>query len=224
MPRLRGSPRPGATSTRAEILTPTRTSPEGLNLAVSRGRREPCARDHHQPTETRASVLPRQWVGLPRHATSPRYPAPEVRRAGVSSRAALWRTVRCRGPGCGTVFYLCGSCYWGQAYCGIAAARPRNAVNGCARPPSTSVAWKAGSITGTANGLTARAVTFGDVTDTPAPRSPRLATITPPVGHAASQPVCLVCGRVWARRGARRGPPARQGGAQRRKALDDGHS
>ena len=39
-------------------------------------------------------------------------------RAGVSARARLWRTVRCRGAGCGTVFYLCGSCYRGQAYCG----------------------------------------------------------------------------------------------------------
>ena len=36
----------------------------------------------------------------------------------MSARAGLWRTVRCRGAGCETVFFLCGSCYRGQAYCG----------------------------------------------------------------------------------------------------------
>ena len=34
------------------------------------------------------------------------------------ARALVWRTVQCRGAGCGTVFALCGSCYRGQVYCG----------------------------------------------------------------------------------------------------------
>ena len=29
-----------------------------------------------------------------------------------------YRTLRCRGVGCGAVFYICRSCYRGQAYCG----------------------------------------------------------------------------------------------------------
>ena len=60
--------------------------------------------------------------------------------------------------------------------------------------------------------------------DTPSPRPPRSTTIALPVGRAARRRVCLVCGRVWLRRRARRGPPARPGGAQRRKAPDDGDS
>ena len=34
------------------------------------------------------------------------------------ARAVVWRTVWCRGSGCGAVFYICGSCYRGQTYCG----------------------------------------------------------------------------------------------------------
>ena len=30
----------------------------------------------------------------------------------------LWRQLFCRGSGCGAMFYICGSCYRGQVYCG----------------------------------------------------------------------------------------------------------
>ena len=29
-----------------------------------------------------------------------------------------WRQLFCRGSGCGAMFYICGSCYRGQVYCG----------------------------------------------------------------------------------------------------------
>ena len=44
---------------------------------------------------------------------------------------------------------------------GIAAARPRNGTNGGTRTPGISAARKAGLITGTANGPTARDVASG---------------------------------------------------------------
>ena len=62
------------------------------------------------------------------------------------------------------------------------------------------------------------------VTDAPSPRPPRSTTIAPPRTSAGIRPVCRVCGRVWPRRAARREPPARQGGAQRRKAPDNANS
>ena len=49
----------------------------------------------------------------------------------------------------------------GRPTVGITAARPRNGTNGGARTRGISAAWKAGSITGTANGPTARGVAAG---------------------------------------------------------------
>ena len=61
------------------------------------------------------------------------------------------------------------------------------------------------------------------VTDAPSPAPPRSTTIASPVGrHAASRPVCLVCGRLGGV--TTRGHPERQGGAGRRKDGDDGDS
>ena len=54
----------------------------------------------------------------PSPATSPPHTAQAPRRAGAMARAVVWRTLRCRGTGCGTVFSICGSCWRGQAYCG----------------------------------------------------------------------------------------------------------
>ena len=34
------------------------------------------------------------------------------------AREVVWRELSCRGSGCGVMFYICGSCYRGQAYCG----------------------------------------------------------------------------------------------------------
>ena len=34
------------------------------------------------------------------------------------AREAVWRQLFCRGLGCGVMFYICGSCYRGQVYCG----------------------------------------------------------------------------------------------------------
>ena len=34
------------------------------------------------------------------------------------AREVVWRQLFCRGSGCGAMFYICGSCYRGQVYCG----------------------------------------------------------------------------------------------------------
>ncbi len=34
------------------------------------------------------------------------------------AREVVLRRLFCRGPGCGAIFYICRSCYRGQAYCG----------------------------------------------------------------------------------------------------------
>ena len=36
----------------------------------------------------------------------------------------MWRIVVCRGAGCPAVFYICGACYRGQAYCGARCRAP----------------------------------------------------------------------------------------------------
>ena len=34
------------------------------------------------------------------------------------AREMAWVRLFCRGSGCGAMFYICGSCYRGQVYCG----------------------------------------------------------------------------------------------------------
>ena len=34
------------------------------------------------------------------------------------AREVVWHKLLCRGSGCGVMFYICGSCYRGQVYCG----------------------------------------------------------------------------------------------------------
>ena len=34
------------------------------------------------------------------------------------AREVVWRQLFCLGSGCGVMFYICSSCYRGQAYCG----------------------------------------------------------------------------------------------------------
>ena len=187
----RGSPWPDATPARAEIFPPTAVRPDGLVLVRSRGRRDPCPRDRSPPGRAPPSSHAGA-VGLPRPA-----PAPAVTRAGVSARARLWRTVRCRGAGCGTVFSLCGSCYRGQAYCGAscratAQRRQRRQANARhQRSPEGRLDHRDRQRAYRARRRLRR------VTDTPSPRPPRSTTIAPAVRHAALRPVCIVCGRVW---------------------------
>ena len=213
---MRRPPRPDALAARAEIVTPTR-APVALRSPAAGSARVP-------PPGRVASVLPRRSVGLPRHATSPPHPPQTGRRAGVIAKAVLWRTLRCRGAGCGTVFHLCGSCWRGQAYCGArcrataqrdqrrdASARHQRSPEGRLDHRDRQRAYRA------------RCRRRG-VTDAPSPRPPRSTTIAPPRTSAGIRPVCRVCGRVWPRRAARREPPARQGGAQRRKAPDNANS
>ena len=40
------------------------------------------------------------------------------------ARDVVWRMVVCRGAGCPEVFYICGACYRGQAYCGARCRAP----------------------------------------------------------------------------------------------------
>ena len=37
---------------------------------------------------------------------------------GAMAGEVVWRQLFCRGSGCGAMFYICGSCYRGQVYCG----------------------------------------------------------------------------------------------------------
>ena len=165
---------------------------------------------------------PARRAGLLRSAPSPPPPAPVSRRAGVSARAERWRTLRCRGAGCRTVFchlrvLLAGAgLLWG--------ALPRDR----ATPPRAAVVRQASAQPGRParslrppTGLPREMSPPRDSgTFPPPPRSP---TIAAPVRHVGRRPVCHLCGRVWATRAAWRGPPARAGGAHRRKAPDDGN-
>ena len=74
-----------------------------------------------------------------------------------------WCGARCgaAGRGAGRCSPSVGPATGGSATVGRAAARPRNAVNGGRRTHGISAAWKAGSITGTANGPTARGAASG---------------------------------------------------------------
>ena len=135
-------------------------------------------------------------VGLPRHVTSHPHTAQPARRAGAIARAVVWRTVRCRGAGCGTVFSLCGSYYRGQAYFGDhcrataqrhqrrqANARHQRSEEGRLDHRDRQRAYRA-------------RCRLRRVTDTPSTRPPRSTTIASPVGHAPIRPVCRVCGRA----------------------------
>ena len=212
---VRSSPSSRHHSPRCSVrCTPPRARPEGLACFRSRRRRDPRARDRRPPGRAPPSSHAVR-SGLPCHATS--------RRAGVRARAKRWRTVRCRGAGCGTVFSLCGSCWRGQAYCG---ARCRAVAQRRQRRRATARHQRSleGRLDHRDRQRAYRARRRCRVTDAPSPRPPRSTTIALPVGHAALRPVCLVCGRVWAKRAAWRGPPARSGVAERRKAPDDGNS
>ena len=148
-----------------------------------------------------------------RHVASSRA-APAARRAGAMARALAWRTVRCRGAACPTVFYLCGSCYRGQAYCGDhcrataqrhhrrrANARHQRSEEGRLDHRDRQRAYRA-------------RCRLRRVTDTPSTRPPRSTTIASPVGHAPIRPVCRVCGRVWR---DDEGPPRETGQGETRK-------
>ena len=108
-----------------------------------------------------------------------------------------YRTLRCRGVGCGAVFYICESCYRGQAYCGDECRAPAQR-----RQRRTANAKHQRSPEGRLDhrdhqrAYRARCRLRG-VTDTPSTGRPRSATIAPLGGHPAIRPVCIVCGRVW---------------------------
>ena len=159
----------------------------------SRRRRAPCARDRSPPGLAPPASPAVRSVS---HVT-PRRLLTRQRRPGVSAKAGLWRTARCRGAGCETVFALCGSCYRGQAYCGDrcrapaqrhqrrhANARHQRSEEGRLDHRDRQRAYRA-------------RCRLRRVTDTPSTRPPRSTTIASPVGHAAIRPVCRVCGRVW---------------------------
>ena len=192
--RLRRSPWPDAPPARAQIVTPTAIPPDRLARVRSRGRRNPCTRDRSPPGRAPPSAHAGRSVSP---APSPPHPAPAPRRGGVSARAERWRTVRCRGAGCRTVFSICGACYRGQAYCGARCRAPaqrqhrRDANARHQRSPEGRLDHRDRQ-----RAYRARRRRRG-VTDTPSTRPPRSATIAPAVRHAAIRPVCLVCGRVW---------------------------
>ena len=189
----------------------------------SRRRRDPRARDRRPPG---LAPPPSPTVRPVSHSTPRRLLTPRRRRrrAGAMARAVVWRTLRCRGTGCGTVFSICGSCWRGQAYCG---ARCRATAQRRQRRHATAKHQRSdeGRLDHRDRQRAYRArCRLRRVTDAPSPRPPRSTTIASPVRHAGIRPVCRVCGRVWAKRAAWRGPPARSGVAQRRKAPDDGNS
>ena len=118
-------------------------------------------------------------------------------RARAMASTVGYRTLRCRGLGCGAVFYICRSCYRGQAYCGDECRAPAQR-----RQRRTANAKHQRSPEGRLDhrdhqrAYRARCRLRG-VTDTPSTGRPRSATIAPLGGHPAIRPVCIVCGRVW---------------------------
>ena len=90
------------------------------------------------------------------------------------AREVVWHKLFCRGSGCGVMFYICGSCYRGQVYCGDelpeaemqTANRHRQRQTGNTR----TKLGKDGSITGTGSGPTGHGCRLRRVTDAYFPR------------------------------------------------------
>ena len=137
--------------------TPTRASPEGLACVRSCRRRDLRARDRRSPA---LAPLSSHTVRPVSHIT-PRRLVTRRRRRDVPGRwPEPWCGARCAaaGRGAGRCSISVRPATVGRPTVGRSAARPRNASKGGGRPPSISAARKAGSITGTANGSTARNV------------------------------------------------------------------
>ena len=177
--------------------------PDG-RLGHGRGRCHAVAR---RPPVARASSLTTARVlrrlsppfcrSPPRNATSTPPHVSSGTQAGEMASALAWRQEVCRGAKCGAVFYICGSCYRGQAYCGDRCRAPaqrqqrRNANRRHQQSPEGRLDHRDHQ-----RAYRARCRLRG-VTDTPSTGRPRSATIAPPVRHPAIRPVCVVCGRVW---------------------------
>ena len=159
-------------------------------------------------------------IAAPRAAR--RRPPPPVGRSPPSRPVASSPCAgAAAGRGAGTVFSICGSCWRGQAYCGAICRETAQRLQG-RRSSAKHQRSPEGRLDHRDRQRVYRAKCRLRVTQAPSPRPPRSPTIAPPVRHAGIRPVCRVCGRVWATRAAWRGPPARSGRAERRKAPDDG--
>ena len=216
-----GSPWPDATPARAEIFPPTAVRPDGLVLVRSRGRRDPCPRDRSPPGRAPPSSHAGRSVSpVPPVAASPGAGGDAGRRER-QSRAVAHGALPRGGVRDGVLplwVLLAGAgLLW--AICRATAQRHQRR-----RATAKHQRSLEGRLDHRDRQRVYRARCRLRVTDAPSPRRPRSTTITPPGRHAAHRPVCLVCGRVWVRRRARREPPARSGGAERRKAPDNGDS
>ena len=133
------------------------------------------------------------------------------------AREVVWRQLFCRGLGCGVMFYICGSCYRGQVYCGDECRRrmrrqqrrranrryeqdPEVRGDHCQRQREYRDRCRLGRVTDhTSAGRTRSGNIKKPLTETGMstplaevvdgrPRFERL--------QAAIRPVCIVCGRV----------------------------
>ena len=138
------------------------------------------------------------------------------------AQEVVFRQLFCRGSGCGVMFYICGSCYRGQVYCGDRVPRPDETPTEAARQPPLPAGPG-----GSGRSLPAPAEIPGPVPPPARDRSyfrrscsirqhqralggngnqpvrgwrgfhdrPRLERL-----QAALRPVCIVCGRVCAQK------------------------
>ena len=138
----------------------TRAISKGLEVVRSRRRRDPCVRDRRPP----GRAPPSAHAGRSVSPVTPRRLLTRRSRRGVPGRwPEPWRGARCgaAGRGAARCSPSVGPATGGRPTVGITVARPRNAVNGGRRTRGISAAKKAGSITGTANGPTARGAASG---------------------------------------------------------------
>ena len=137
------------------------------------------------------------------------------------AQEVAFRQLFCRGSGCGVMFYICGSCYRGQAYCGDecrsrtrreqtrrARRRHRQSREGRLDHRDQQRAYRE----------RCRLRRVGDHTSAGSGRSGNIGATWTETGRstplleilqdrlrlerlqAAIQPVCIVCGRVGARK------------------------
>ena len=134
------------------------------------------------------------------------------------AREVVWRQLFCRGSGCGLMFYICGSCYRGQIYCGEECRRrmrrqqrwcanrryeqdPEVRGDHCQRQRKYRDRCRLRRVTDHTSAGRARSGNIKKpLTETSPPLlemfhdRPRLERL-----QAALRPVCIVCGRVGAK-------------------------
>ena len=135
----------------------------------------------------------------------------------MARREGVWHKLFCRGADCGAVFYICGSCYRRQAYCGDG-CRKKEQVQQRRKATRKHQESREGRLDHRDRQRAYRErCRLRRVTDATSPGGARSGTIKKPLTEtgihtpwaevfqdrpgferrkSAARPVCIVCGRV----------------------------